>query len=164
MGRYEIKPADGSRSNRKRIGRGVGSGLGKTAGKGMKGQKSRSGYSRRPWFEGGQMPLQRRIPKRGFTNIFKVSYQVVNLGDLEKLKADEVDQVSLAEAGLVRTPRKPVKILGEGELTRKVTVKADAFSNSARQAIESAGGTCVVEKVRQTGSKEDVAAETGDEL
>lgn len=161
MGRYEIRPADGSRSNRKRVGRGVGSGRGKTAGKGSKGQKSRSGYTKRPWFEGGQMPLQRRVPKRGFKNIFKKRYQVVNLKDLDRLTAGEVDAAVLREAGLIRTARKPVKILGDGELSRKISVRADAFSASARRSIEAAGGVCMVVGAPGAGATGSGPAEAG---
>ena len=153
MGRYEIKPADGSRQSRKRIGRGPGSGTGKTAGKGTKGQKSRSGHSQRAWFEGGQMPLQRRVPKRGFTNIFKVSYQVVNLSDLERIKGDEVDKKILKETRLIRSVNKPVKLLGNGTIQKKYNVTVDAFSVSAREAIEAAGGTCVVMEVPKPKKK-----------
>ena len=142
MGRYDIKPADGSRRARKRVGRGTGSGYGKTAGKGTKGQKSRSGYKQRAWFEGGQMPLQRRVPKRGFTNIFKVPYQVVNLGDLERVKGDVVTKEILEECRLIRSASKPVKLLGNGDIHKKYDVTVDAFSASARKAIEDAGGTC----------------------
>lgn len=143
---HDLHPASGAKKARKRIGRGPGSGTGKTAGRGHKGQKSRSGYSRRYGFEGGQMPLVRRIPKRGFYNVFRVSYQVVNLRDLERVFADG-DTVSaevLAEKGLVRGGNKPIKILGDGELKKKLTVQADKFSQSARAGIEKAGGSCEV--------------------
>jgi large subunit ribosomal protein L15 len=156
MGRYKIKPAEGSRTPVKRLGRGPGSGLGKTAGKGHKGQKARSGHKNRAWFEGGQMPLQRRVPKRGFKNPFRKAYQVVNLGDLQKLEVDTVDQHLLAEAGLVRSADQPVKVLGGGEISRKVAVTADAFSESARQAIEAAGGNCMVG--RSAGGDDDANA------
>jgi large subunit ribosomal protein L15 len=138
---HDLSPARGSKSKKKRVGRGPGSGLGKTAGRGEKGQKSRSGYSRRPGFEGGQMPLVRRVPKRGFTNIFRVEYAVVNVGDLAELPAGEVTPESLAAAGLVRRG-KPLKVLGGGELGRALQVRAHAFSGSARAKIEAAGGTC----------------------
>ncbi|MFC1544040.1 50S ribosomal protein L15 [Gemmatimonadota bacterium] len=160
MGRYEIKPADGSRSNRKRLGRGPGSGRGKTAGKGHKGQKARSGHKNRPWFEGGQMPLQRRVPKRGFTNPFHKVFQVVNLKDLEKVKGGEIDRAALREVGLIRSVGKPVKILGEGSIERKVTVRVDAFSEAARRAIEAAGGSCVEERA-VTETKTTETTETG---
>jgi large subunit ribosomal protein L15 len=137
---HELSPAKGSKHSRKRVGRGPGSGLGKTAGKGEKGQKSRSGYSRRPGFEGGQMPLLRRVPKRGFTNIFKVEFAVVNVSDLVDFE-DAITPEALAERGLVRRGR-PVKILGNGELAKAVTVSAHKFSGSARAKIEAAGGRC----------------------
>lgn len=137
---HELSPAKGSKHSRKRVGRGPGSGLGKTAGKGEKGQKSRSGYSRRPGFEGGQMPLLRRVPKRGFTNIWKVEYAVVNVSDLAELEG-AVTPDSLAEHGLVRRGR-PVKVLGNGELSKALTVSAHKFSGSARAKIEAAGGRC----------------------
>lgn len=136
---HDLTPAKGSKKDKKRVGRGPGSGLGKTAGRGHKGQRSRSGYSRRPGFEGGQMPLVRRVPKRGFTNIFRVEYAVVNLGDLAEMEGD-VTPESLAAAGRVRRGR-PVKVLGDGEIGRALTIKAHAFSASAREKIEAAGGT-----------------------
>lgn len=137
---HELSPAKGSNKKRKRVGRGPGSGLGKTAGRGSKGQKSRSGYSRRLGFEGGQMPLIRRVPKRGFTNIFRTSYSVVNLSDLEGWEG-EVTPETLLAAGLVRRGM-PVKVLGDGECSAALTVKAHKFSKSARSKIEEAGGTC----------------------
>jgi large subunit ribosomal protein L15 len=137
---HELSPAKGSKHSRKRVGRGPGSGLGKTAGKGEKGQKSRSGHSLRVGFEGGQMPLIRRVPKRGFTNIWKVEYAVVNLSQLAELEGDITPQV-LVERGLVRSGRK-VKVLGDGELAKPLRVTADKFSKSARAKIEAAGGSC----------------------
>jgi large subunit ribosomal protein L15 len=128
---HDLSPAKGSKRSRKRIGRGPGSGLGKTAGRGHKGQRSRSGFSRRPGFEGGQMPLVRRVPKRGFTNIFKTEFQ------------GEVNPESLAQQGFVR-PGMPVKILGNGEISSSLTVKAHKFSATARAKIEAAGGSCEV--------------------
>ena len=141
---HNLKPAEGATRKRKRIGRGPGSGHGKTAGRGHKGQKSRSGYSRRWGFEGGQMPLVRRIPKRGFTNIFRVGFQVVNLRDLDRLfsDGDTVTPELLAEKGLIRVGKKPVKVLASGELGKKLTVQAHAFSKSAQAGIEAAGGSC----------------------
>jgi large subunit ribosomal protein L15 len=143
---HDLHPAPGAKKARKRIGRGPGSGTGKTAGKGHKGQKSRSGYSRRYGFEGGQMPLVRRIPKRGFHNIFRVDFQVVNLKDLERVfvDGDTVSVEALVEKGLVRGGKRPVKVLGDGELTKKLTVQAQKFSASARSGIEKAGGSCEV--------------------
>ena len=137
---HELSPAKGSKHARKRVGRGPGSGLGKTAGKGEKGQRSRSGYSRRPGFEGGQMPLLRRVPKRGFTNNFKVEYAVVNVSDLSDFEGT-ITPDALLERGLVRRGQ-PVKILGNGELSKAVTVSAHKFSGSARAKIEAAGGRC----------------------
>jgi large subunit ribosomal protein L15 len=137
---HELSPAKGSKHSRKRVGRGPGSGLGKTAGRGEKGQKSRTGYSSRPGFEGGQMPLVRRVPKRGFTNIWKTEYAVINVGALAELEG-EITPESLAQSGLVRSGR-PVKVLGEGEIAKAVRVTANKFSKSARAKIEAAGGTC----------------------
>jgi len=137
---HELSPARGSKHARKRVGRGPGSGLGKTAGRGEKGQKSRTGYSRRPGFEGGQMPLVRRVPKRGFTNIWKTEYAVVNLSQLAALEGDVTPEV-LAERGLVRSGSK-IKVLGDGEIGRALRVVANKFSKSAREKIEAAGGSC----------------------
>ena len=137
---HELSPAKGSKHSKKRVGRGPGSGLGKTAGRGEKGQKSRTGYSRRPGFEGGQMPLVRRVPKRGFTNIWKVEYAVVNLSQLGELEGDITPEI-LVERGLVRSGRK-VKVLGDGEIGKPLRVVADKFSKSAREKIEAAGGRC----------------------
>ncbi len=139
---HDLSPAAGSRRNRKRIGRGPGSGLGKTAGKGHKGQRSRAGFSRRRGFEGGQMPLLRRVPKRGFTNIFRTEYEIVNLAGLADLEG-EVTPELLAEKGRVRAGR-PVKILGQGELDKALTVSAHKFSAAAKRKIEAAGGSCEV--------------------
>ena len=138
---HELKPRRGAKHSRKRIGRGPGSGTGKTAGKGHKGQKSRSGYSQRIGFEGGQMPLVRRVPKRGFTNIFKNVYSTVNLSQLAEL-GTEIDAEVLYRHGLVRRGR-PVKVLGDGEVSGALEVTADKFSRSAREKIEAAGGRCV---------------------
>ena len=137
---HDLSPAKGSTQTRKRVGRGKGSGLGKTAGRGHKGGQSRSGYSARPGFEGGQMPLIRRVPKRGFTNEFRVEYVVVNVGKLAGLGAKVTPEL-LAERGLVHAKRR-VKVLGLGELTSAVTVSAHKFSASARAKIEAAGGRC----------------------
>jgi large subunit ribosomal protein L15 len=138
-----LKPKKGSRHARKRVGRGQGSGHGKMSSRGEKGQKSRSGYSRMLGFEGGQMPLHRRVPKRGFTNIFRVEYSVVNVADLEKAfeAGATVDVDALRKAGLIRG-RKRVKVLGNGDIKKKITVHADKFSDSAKSKIEAAGGTC----------------------
>ncbi|HYI07553.1 MAG TPA: 50S ribosomal protein L15 [Thermoanaerobaculia bacterium] len=138
-----LKPKKGARHVRKRVGRGPGSGNGKTAGRGEKGQKSRSGFSRSLGFEGGQMPLHRRLPKRGFTNIFKKDYAVVNVSDLERFdNGATVDEATLRQAGLVKGSHDGVKILGNGELSKKLTVTATKFSKSAREIIEKAGGSC----------------------
>ena len=139
---HELSPAKGSKRSRKRIGRGPGSGTGKTAGRGHKGQRSRAGYSQRLGFEGGQMPLIRRVPKRGFTNIFKTRYQVVNLSSLNELSG-EVTPGVLVEKGMVR-PGHLVKVLGDGEISGALKVQAHKFSASARAKIEAAGGTCEV--------------------
>ena len=141
---HEMYPAAGSKKDRKRVGRGPGTGLGKTAGRGHKGQKSRSGYSRRLGFEGGQMPLVRRVPKRGFTNPFRTDYAVINVGDLgarEDLE-ERVDPEILRAKGMVRRNKKPVKVLAKGEIDRPLTVAAHKFSRAAREKIEAAGGTC----------------------
>ncbi len=139
-----LKPAKGSIKRRKRVGRGPGSGYGKTAGRGMNGQKSRSGYARKRGFEGGQMPLIRRIPKRGFTNIFKTRYNVVNLSDLEKSGLDELNIEVLLEKRIIRDKNLRLKILGDGKLTRKVKVTAHKFSKSAAEKIKKSGGEVVV--------------------
>ncbi|HEX9668602.1 MAG TPA: 50S ribosomal protein L15 [Thermoanaerobaculia bacterium] len=144
MNLHDLSPAKGSKHARRRVGRGPGSGLGKTAGRGHKGQKSRTGYSSRPGFEGGQMPLIRRVPKRGFTNIFKTEYAVINVSQLAALAASEPGDVTpelLARHGLVRKGL-PVKVLGNGELSAALTVTAHKFSKSARAKIEQAGGRC----------------------
>jgi large subunit ribosomal protein L15 len=140
---HDLSPAPGSHRDRKRLGRGPGSGTGKTAGRGGKGQSARTGYKRKRGFEGGQMPLHRRIPKRGFKNFTRVEFQVVNVRDLEGLSGDVTPQ-SLKEAGLVTSGRRPVKVLGDGELKAKLSVSAHAFSKSAREKIEGAGGSVTV--------------------
>ena len=137
---HELSPAKGSKHSRKRVGRGPGSGIGKTSGRGEKGQKSRSCASTRPGFEGGQMPLVRRVPKRGFTNIFKTEYAVINLTQLAELASDVTPDL-LADLGLVRKG-KPVKVLGDGEIGKALKVSAHRFSKSARAKIEAAGGSC----------------------
>ncbi len=139
-----LKYAEGSKKNKKRVGRGPGSGHGKTAARGMNGQLSRSGAKKKAWFEGGQMPLQRRVPKFGFTNIFRTEFQVVNVQDLQKLadaKEKVVNPDSLRKFGLVKRKGQPVKILGTGELKGKLQVEANAFSKSAQEKIEAAGGS-----------------------
>ncbi len=136
-----LKPAPGSHRSRRRIGRGVGSGLGKTSGKGHKGSKARAGGSTNPGFEGGQMPMYRRLPKRGFTNPFKVTAQVVNLRQLDKVAGSEVSPETLHAVGLVSEPDRPVKLLATGDIARAITVRGLAVSASARTKIEAAGGT-----------------------
>ena len=140
-----LTPVPGSTKNRKRVGRGAGSGLGRTSGRGEKGAQARSGFKRRPWFEGGQMALARRLPKRGFTNLFRKEFQIVNLEAIENLGLDTVDAQILADNGLVRSALKRIKILADGELKLKVTVIASAFSESAKEKIEQAGGTATVQ-------------------
>lgn len=139
---HDLSPAKGSRKKPKRIGRGPGSGVGKTAGRGHNGQRSRSGYSRRRGFEGGQMPLVRRVPKRGFTNIFRIEYSVINLDRLADFEGDVTPETLLAQ-GLVRKGR-PVKVLGSGEIGKAINVQAHKFSKSAQAKIEAAGGKCEV--------------------
>ncbi len=142
-----LKYAKGSKKNRKRVGRGEGSGHGNQSTRGMNGQMSRSGAKHKAWFEGGQMPLQRRVPKFGFTNIFKVEYQLVNINSLQKLADDKVitDQLlnvnELKKLGLISSTKKPVKLLGKGDLKTKVNIEVNAFSKSAQQKVEAAGGT-----------------------
>jgi len=144
MGIHSLAPAFGATHYRKRVGRGPGSGHGKTAGRGNKGQKSRSGYRHLRGFEGGQMPLHRRVPKRGFTNIFRVEYDIVNLSALDRFESGEkITPELLAEKQLVRKSR-PVKILGDGEVAKALSVAAHKFSASAQAKIEAAGGRCEV--------------------
>jgi len=142
---HELAPAAGSTTAAKRLGRGVGSGLGKTSGKGHKGAKARSGGGKRPGFEGGQMPLYRRIPKKGFTNIFRTEYAEVNVGQLEVFNDDVVVNAELLKAaGIIKKTMDGVKILGNGELTKKLTVEAAKFTESAKQKIEAVGGKAEV--------------------
>ena len=142
---HEMHPAEGSTSAQKRLGRGTGSGLGKTSGKGHKGAKARSGGGKRPGFEGGQMPLYRRVPKRGFTNVFGTEYAEVNVERLEVFEnGATVDAQALLEKKIIRKELDGVKILGGGELTKKLTVKAAKFSGSAKEKIEAAGGKAEV--------------------
>jgi len=139
-----IKPPAGQVKGRKRIGRGMGSGHGKTATRGSKGQRAGTGFSQKRGFEGGQMPLHRRLPKRGFTNIFKKHFAIVNLGKLEKLEGDTFNADSLLAAGVIHKVHDGLKILGTGVLTRKITVEAHHFSKSALEKIQQAGGTAQV--------------------
>ena len=144
MNLSDLKPPAGQKHARKRIGRGMGSGHGKTATRGSKGQHAGTGFSQKRGFEGGQMPLHRRLPKRGFTNIFKKQYAIVNLGRLEKLEGDSFDADRLVELGVIKKVGDGLKILGTGQLTRKITVAAHQFSKSALEKIQSAGGTAQV--------------------
>ena len=138
---HELKPAEGSRSTRNRVGRGIGSGNGKTAGRGHKGQNSRSGGGVRPGFEGGQNPLFRRLPKRGFTNINRKEYAIVNLDTLNRFEeGTEVTPALLIETGVVSSEKSGIKILGNGTLEKNLSVKAHKFSATAKEAIENAGG------------------------
>lgn len=141
MNLSQLKPPPGHKRARRRLGRGMGSGRGKTAGRGSKGQKSVSGYSRMRGFEGGQMPFHRRLPKRGFTNIFKKQFAVVNVGRLEKLPGDSFSPDSLLASGVLRKLGDGLKILGAGQLTRPIRVRAHLFSQSAREKIQAAGGS-----------------------
>ena len=142
---HELHPAEGSTTAAKRLGRGVGSGLGKTAGKGHKGAKARSGGGKRPGFEGGQMPLYRRVPKKGFTNIFGTDYECVNVEALEIFENDTVvTEELLIAAGMIHNSKDGLKILGNGEITKKLTVKVDACSQGAKEKIEAVGGSVEV--------------------
>ena len=141
-----LKPAPGAKRNRKRLGRGPGSGTGSQAGKGHKGQKARSGYKSKAWNEGGQMPIARRLPKRGFTNIFKQEFQIINLSSLSKINLDLVDKDVLLKNRVIRSKRLPFKVLGNGDIDRPMTVKAHSFSKSAVEKIEKAGGKVEVIK------------------
>ncbi len=142
---HELQPAEGSTTAKKRLGRGVGSGMGKTSGKGHKGAKARSGGGKRPGFEGGQMPLYRRVPKKGFTNIFGTDYAAVNVERLEIFEDGAVvDFQALKDAGIIKKELGGVKIMGGGELTKKLTVKAARFTASAKEKIEALGGKAEV--------------------
>ena len=139
-----LSPINGSTKSRKRVGRGHGSGLGKSAGRGDKGAGQRSGFKRRAWFEGGQMPLARRLPMRGFNNLFKKDFQIVNINRIEALGLKEVNAQILKDNGLIRSALKPVKILGNGDIKSKIDITATVFSQSAKEKIEKAGGTATV--------------------
>ncbi len=141
----ELKPAPGAKRKRKRVGRGIGSGMGKTATRGQDGQNSRSGGGVRPGFEGGQMPLARRLPKRGFTNIFAKTYSTVNVSDLERFEdGTEITAQLLKKERIIRKLNDGLKVLGNGEITKKLTVKADKFTKTAAEKITAAGGTAEV--------------------
>jgi large subunit ribosomal protein L15 len=144
MNLSELKPPAGQQRVKRRVGRGMGSGRGKTAGRGTKGQRSISGFRQKRGFEGGQMPLHRRLPKRGFTNIFRKQYAIVNVGRLEKLEGNTFDPGRLVELGIVKKMGDGLKILGSGELTRKIKVRAHQFSKSAAEKIRAAGGEAAV--------------------
>jgi large subunit ribosomal protein L15 len=144
MNLSDIRPPAGQTKLRKRVGRGMGSGHGKTSARGHKGQHAGTGFSQKRGFEGGQMPLHRRLPKRGFTNIFKKEFEVINLGRLEKLTGDSFTVDGLVAIGAIRKPKNGLKILGTRQLTRKITVEAHQFSKSALEKIQKAGGTAQV--------------------
>lgn len=154
MNLSNLRPPKGQRHKKQRIGQGMGSGRGKYSGRGAKGQKSISGYSKMRGFEGGQMPLHRRLPKRGFTNIFRKEYAILNVGQLETLEGDSFTPESLIGAGVIKKMKSGLKILGTGELTRKVTVKAHIFSKSALEKIQKAGGAAeVIEKAQAAATE-----------
>jgi large subunit ribosomal protein L15 len=140
----KLHPPRGQKHKKQRVGQGMGSGRGKYSGRGAKGQKSITGYSRMRGFEGGQMPLHRRLPKRGFTNIFRKEYAIVNIGTLERLEGDQFTPESLRERGIIKKLKAGLKILGKGELTRKITVRAHVYSKSALEKIQKAGGSAEV--------------------
>jgi large subunit ribosomal protein L15 len=144
MNLSDIRPPAGQKKERKRVGRGMGSGHGKTSTRGSKGQRAGTGFGQKRGFEGGQMPLHRRLPKRGFTNIFKKQYAIVNLGRLEKLEGDTFTVDHLIGLGVVKKLGEGLKVLGTGQLTRKITVEAHQFSKSALEKIQKAGGTAQV--------------------
>jgi large subunit ribosomal protein L15 len=144
MNLSQLRPPKGQKHKHRRLGQGMGSGRGKFAGRGAKGAKSISGYSRMRGFEGGQMPLHRRLPKRGFTNIFHKDYAIVNVGTLERLEGDTFDAAGLLELGVIRKLKLGLKVLGNGELKRKIVVKAAIFSKSAAEKIQAAGGKAEV--------------------
>jgi len=144
MNLSQLKPPAGQKKARKRIGRGMGSGHGKTSTRGHKGQRAGTGFGQKRGFEGGQMPLHRRLPKRGFTNIFKKKFAIVNLGRLEKLEGDTFNPDRLKELGLIQNLGEGLRVLGTGQLTRKITVEAHQFSKSALEKIQKAGGTAQV--------------------
>ncbi len=142
MNLSNLKYAEGSRKNRKKVGRG--GAHGKQSGRGHNGAKSRSGNKLRPWFEGGQMPIQRRLPKRGFKNFCRQDFQIVNVAELEKIDAEEISLQTLVEKGIIKNTTIPVKILGDGTLTKKISVSANAFSKKAKEKIEAAGGRITI--------------------
>ena len=153
MNLSSLRPPKGQKHKKRRIGQGMGTGRGKYSGRGAKGAKSISGYSKMRGFEGGQMPLHRRLPKRGFTNIFKKEYAIVNVGALEKLEGDTFTPESLVASGLVKKLNAGLKILGNGELTRKISVEAHVFSKSALDKIQKAGGKAEVKASKATAQE-----------
>jgi large subunit ribosomal protein L15 len=158
MNLSNLRPPKGQKQKKQRIGQGMGTGRGKYSGRGAKGAKSISGYSKMRGFEGGQMPLHRRLPKRGFTNIFHKDYTIVNVGALEKLEGDTFAPETLIALGVIKKLRAGLKILGNGELTKKLTVQAHVFSQSALDKIQKAGGTAQI-LVRPDAEPEEAAAE-----
>ena len=163
----ELRPAPGSRKRKKRVGRGIAAGQGKTAGRGTKGQGARSGGGKGPYFEGGQLPLVRRLPfKRGFTNIFRIEHQEVNVETLQKhfANGDSVTSAALAEKGIIRDANEPVVVLGRGELSVKLDVKAHRFSKSAQEQIEKVGGSITKLEYLLTGAKATIRRPRKEEL
>jgi large subunit ribosomal protein L15 len=160
MNLSNLRPPKGQKHKKQRIGQGMGSGRGKYSGRGAKGAKSISGYSKMRGFEGGQMPLHRRLPKRGFTNIFRKEYAILNLATLEKLEGDNFTPESLLAAGVIKKLQSGLKILGNGELTRKISVRAHVYSRSALDKIQKAGGTAEVLQ-KETSPKKDNPGDTG---
>jgi large subunit ribosomal protein L15 len=158
MNLSELRPPKGQKQKQQRVGQGMGTGRGKFSGRGAKGAKSISGYSRMRGFEGGQMPLHRRLPKRGFTNIFRTEYAIVNVADLNRLEGASFDPQSLIDTGVIHKLKDGLKILGSGDLTRAITVKAHVFSASAAEKIKAAGGT--VEVIERAKKEEAAPAET----
>ena len=151
MNLSQLRPPKGQKHKKQRVGQGMGTGRGKFSGRGAKGAKSVSGYSRMRGFEGGQMPLHRRLPKRGFTNIFRKEFAIVNVGKLETLEGDSFDAAKLIELGVIHKLKHGLKILGTGELKRKLTIKAHVFSKSAMEKIQAAGGTAeVIQAAKQS--------------
>lgn len=148
MATFTIKKPD-SHKSRKRVGRGMSSGTGKTCSRGHNGQMSRSGATKRPWFEGGQMPLQRRVPKRGFNNIFKKEYQLVNVSQLEKIDLADITPEALKKAGVIKKADKKIKLLGNGEITKNINISVDAFTKAAKDKIEKAGGKVQIREKKQ---------------
>jgi len=160
MNLSNLKPPPGQKHKKRRLGQGMGTGRGKYSGRGAKGAKSISGYSQMRGFEGGQMPLHRRLPKRGFTNIFRREYAIINLGRLAELEGDSFTPESLLKLGAIRKPHAGLKVLGEGELTRGITVRAHFFSKSALEKIEKAGGKAEVIELPKKAGEAEASSET----